>query len=40
VSSGAQDEGVVAELVVFEVEVALPQRGAVAEAALATDGAR
>ena len=37
---GAQDEGIVAELMVFEVEVALPQRGAVAETALASDGAR
>lgn len=40
VGRGAQDEGAVAELVVLEGEVALPQRGAVAEAALAAHGAR
>lgn len=36
----AQNEGAVTELVVFFDEVALPQRGAAAEAALAADGAR
>ncbi|CAJ1789383.1 unnamed protein product [Sphenostylis stenocarpa] len=40
VGRGAQDEDIVAELVVFEVEVALPQRCAVAEAALPANGAR
>ncbi|KAH1160328.1 hypothetical protein GYH30_031891 [Glycine max] len=37
---GAQEEGVVVEFVVFEVEVALPERGAMAKGVLATDGAR
>lgn len=37
---GAEEEGVAAELVVLEVEVALPERGAVAEGVLAADGAR
>lgn len=40
VGRGAQDEGVGTELVVFEVEVALTQRSAVAEGVLAAYGAR
>lgn len=40
VGRGAQDEDVSAELVVFEVEVALAKRGAVAEGVLAGEGAR
>lgn len=40
VGRGAQEEGVIAELAVFEVEVALTERGAVAEGVLAADGAR